>query len=238
MLFVQYRFRVIFALLTLSFPQLLCAKNPILAVEAQLVTADAGSPVTLVIRGRTAAGSLVERKQELSSEFYVEGQSFSSGPLRAGADASSAEVYRILYKPQGKEYIVGYMQPGASDGQSAYAELTNVPWGFDLKSQSFWYEATPARLPYVPVEFGNGNWYAARFRMPLEFERFRPEEVRAIVKARSGVMVGPGQIAQVVLLPDDVDFISTRHREAELLIRKGAFVLWERNFPRAPALAD
>ena len=118
------------------------------------------------------------------------------------------------------------------------AELTNVPWGFDLERQEFWYDATSAGLPRVPVEFGDGNWYETRFWMPLELERFRIEEARALVEVRSGLMVGPGKFAEDVLLPDDVDFIGTRHREAETLIRKGAFVLWERNFPRAPALAD
>jgi len=51
--------------------------------------------------------------------------------------------------------------------------------------------------------------------------------------------VRPGRPADVVLLPDDVDFIWARHLEAEKLIRGGAYVLWERNFPRPPgASAD
>ena len=46
--------------LAASFPRLLPGQDWMVEVQATLVTADTGSPVTLVTRGSTASGTILE----------------------------------------------------------------------------------------------------------------------------------------------------------------------------------
>lgn len=192
------------------------------------------SAVMMIVTGRTGGSGSAEKDlvKDLPASFFVEEQSVPAWRWRG----YPSQVHRILYRSRSKTYIAGWTEAKLENGRSEFydGQLTNVPWGFDIKTQNFWFDATPAHLPPLPVEFGTRTWFGLKVCVPLELARFQIEDVRAILEARSAVLVGPRESADVVLLPDEVDFIYTRNKEAEALMQRGASVVWERNFPQPP----
>jgi hypothetical protein len=177
----------------------------------------------------------LERHHMLPESFRVEDTPFKveKDPRERAED----RFYRILYHNHGKDLIAGvldYWERSSPHNTQLDATLTNVPCGYDPKARKFWVEADPAQMPPVPKHFRvMHRWPGKRFLVPLALEHHGLDLVKSEIEARGGYVVTcPEGPVDVVLLPDDVDFVWTRNKAAELWVRRGAEVLWEKNFPR------
>jgi len=155
------------------------SKKHMAHVWYQSVEVDLNNFVSLAVTGTNKAGDDAERSMKLPRDFLVESEYFSTYGRPGQRSARPWDIERILYKSNGMTYIAGYHRPRFENSADSKGELTNVPWGFDVKTQEFWYEADPGRLPPLPFEFRSGKWQGIRFRIPLHLERFRVEEAQA-----------------------------------------------------------
>ncbi|MBI3891242.1 MAG: hypothetical protein HY303_06900 [Candidatus Wallbacteria bacterium] len=212
-------------------------QSPERLLEVRALTLDAklGGPVICVAWGRGEAGHSLTRKHPLSAEFRVEETPFDRVPEK-GEPGYCEMTHRILYRQGDRDFIAGWIRYFGRPGPPEVCvsclggELTNVRWGFDLQKQRIWTAAHAEEMPCVPTRFRELEWHGLRFGIPLDLERVPRETALSAISARGATSVNPGSPADVVLLPDDIDFLHGRNREAEAWIRQGAKVLPERDF--------
>lgn len=220
-------------------------KSPVLTSVQELSLRDISrgedSGVALIVCGLTATGERAELRHDLPAS-YRRAKMYHYKYLADAHDDYWDRCFRLIYHHQGQNFIAGamvYMTNGESDQgyNESFPEIVlTVPWGFDLKTQKFWIHADTDKMVPLPTALRGQNWTGLRFRMPLPLHRFKPEEVRALIEFRGGTVIGAEGPVDVVLLPDRIQFCPNAWRsnntEAAAWIRKGARVLWERNFPR------
>lgn len=146
--------------------------------------------------------------------------------------------YRALYGSGGRFYIIGHRQDVTDfDGDTATMDSSlSIERGFDVKSMKFWYKIDINKTPVLPVRFKGREWRGVRFLIPARLEDFEREEAALLIERRGGQVVDATGPADVLLLPDRLEFcpgtLRSGHKVAAKWIRDGARVLWERDFPR------
>lgn len=220
-----------------SAPATLSEPGPIISTSPQLgmsVTGD--GRVVLEACGRDASGQLVTRQETLPYPNYQVDEEPYEGTM-----VGRSKWYKqyIVFWAAGHRRIIG--ESSWTMGHSGspekpelvFAALTNLEaekdWGFDTKLQKFWIQPDPKTLPVRPKLFTWKRWKGLRFLIPLELQKMTMDAAKSTILWRGGMIVSR-QPADVVVLPDDIDFIWGRNKRAESAIRNGAMLLWERNF--------
>lgn len=198
-----------------------------------------GDKLTLVVKGLSPSGDSVERTHPLPRSYQRERTPYATVVTDA-EDGYKDRLYRIVYTFRDKKYVAGFAaQSGDSDDEVddwnfTWAELTNVPWDFDTKTQRFLLDPQPSKMPPVPVPFRQKEWKGICFAIPKPLKKFTVEKARREIETRGGrVATTDQERVDVVLLRDDVDFVFKRNEKAESWMRQGAKVLKERSFQRA-----
>jgi len=212
-------------------------RAPVSVTRLDVEISPDGKKVLMVVRGLTASGRRTSLSQALPSAFQMEPDfhhRWVSNPGRGLWD----ECRRILNRNGAVPHVVGSLVRTVDrSGKVVRSEgVLGFSWGFDLATRKFWYKYNAAEAPVLPKPFRGENWTGINFRAPLQLVRYDLEEVESIVENWGGTIAGPEGPVDVVILPDSVDFCPTatgsRESEAEKWLRKGARVMWERNFPK------
>lgn len=197
-----------------------------------------GEEMQLVAKGLSPSGESVERTHPLPQSYRHESKPYATFVID-DEDGYKNRIYRIVYTFRDKRYVAGYAaqfgNPAEYDDEWFFtdAELTNVPWQFDTKTQRFQIEAEPSTMPPLPVPFRQKDWKGICFAIPKALKKFTVEKARGEIEARGGrVATTDQEHIDVVLLRDDVDFVLRRNGKAESWMRQGAKVLKERSFQR------
>lgn len=197
--------------------------------------------VSLHAYGRTSDGSDVERYHALPKSYRVEREPYAEF---LSPDGWYDRYHRILYNFRGRDLIAGvasyYGVPEwpLEEWSWERSELTNVPWGYDQEKKGFWIHPSPTDMPPVPIVVRNeADWKGRLVAIPVELEYFDRRRAREIIEYWGGRLATPEERPEIVLLPDDIDFAWARNHEAEVWVRRGAKLLWERNFPY-PGVGD
>lgn len=193
--------------------------------------------VTLHAYGTASDGRWAERRLTLPKSYRIEKEPYMEAVLEP-ATGSTDRYYRILYNFRGQDRIAGvawyYGNPALPPETWHFhrAELTNVGWGYDLEKREFWIHPNPTDMPPVPIVVREeADWKGRLVAIPVELEYFDRRRANEIIEYWGGHVAGPGELPEIVLLPDDIDFAWARNRDAEAWVRRGAKVLWETNFP-------
>lgn len=121
---------------------------------------------------------------------------------------------------------------------SARRTAADIPFDFDLATQTF--KIRSGELVPLPERFRQRGFEGLHVLVPVDLEGLSKQEVEWIVQKRGGSVVGAEGPVDVIVLPDRIDFCPHssrgRNRLAERWIRRGAKVLWERNFGRPGVL--
>ncbi|MEW6351452.1 MAG: hypothetical protein AB1646_20560 [Thermodesulfobacteriota bacterium] len=211
------------------------APSPVLTsvIELRTDSAEDGC-ISLYATGLTADGKRETLEESQDSQAMCE---YHLKYMTDHLDGYWTECHRIILTVEGgNQYIVGYQEyDGDSDDDEDdvnFNDCVTVPldFHFDVKTQKFVIHTD--RLVPLPVRFRERKWTGHRFLVPLNLQGFSKDEMRLIIEARGGQVVGPEGPVDVVVLPNRVDFCpghwGTRNRIAERWIRNGAKVLWER----------
>lgn len=191
----------------------------------------------LVTEGRTPEGERVEKRHRLSKNYEVSEEHYAEAVVDE-EDGYRERYYHIVYHYRGRTFVAGVHTRFSRGGPESWFEprdwdLTNVPWGFDVSKQRFRIEANPEQMPPMPVPFKGRNWKGLRFGIAGPLERYLVREAKLLIELRGGqVIENPKETVDVVLVADDVDFAWDRNQKAEAWMRRGAKVLWEKEFPR------
>lgn len=194
--------------------------------------------VTLHAHGTASDGRWTERRLTLPKSYRIEKEPYAELFLDPGTGFHD-HYHRILYRYRGRDLIAGVASyfgiPGtpAETWDFELAKLTNVGWGYDVKKSQFWIQPDPSDMPWSPTVLREVDWKGRLVALPVDLERYDRMKARGIIESRGGYLARPGEQPDIVLLPDDVDFAWTRNRDAEAWVRRGAKVLWEKNFPDA-----
>lgn len=214
--------------------------SPVLTsiIELKTTVSDWGEP-TLEATGLTATG-----KKATITEV-PDCRSEEVDHVKAMTDLEDGywtACRRLVYVENGKGYIVGWEErDGDSDSDDTDVSSSygaDIPFDFDLATQTF--KIRTGELVPLPERFRQRGFEGLHVLVPVDLEGLSKQEVEWIVQKRGGSVVGAEGPVDVVVLPDRIDFCPHsyrgRNRLAERWIRRGAKVLWERNFGRPGVL--